>query len=82
MAKGFVIFVEQQYSFNMETSIFEDAVKAYAKHCERYGYIFSQPNEQLSMVGRKYVHLENINGKLAKYEIATKKIITNDRKQA
>lgn len=66
----------------METSIFEDAIKAYAKYCERYGYIFSQPNEQLSMVGRKYVHLENINGKLAKYEIATKKIICNDRKQA
>ncbi len=44
----------------METSIFEDAVKAYARYCERNGYIFSQPNERLSMVGRKYVHLENI----------------------
>lgn len=65
----------------METSIFEDAVMAYAKYCKRNGYIFSQPNEQLSMVGRKYVHLENTNGKLAKYEIATKKIVTDDRKQ-
>lgn len=59
----------------METTIFEDAVKAYAKYCEEQGCIFSQPNEEFSMVGRKYVHLENINGKLAKYEIATKRII-------
>ena len=59
----------------METSIFEDAVKAYAKYCEKNCYIFSQPNEQLSVVGRKYVHLENTNGKLGKYEIATGKII-------
>lgn len=81
MAKDLLIFVDNNTLF-METSIFEDAIKAYAKYNERYGYIFSQPNEQLSMVGRKYVHLENINGKLAKYEIATKKIITNDRKQA
>ena len=81
MAKDFLIFVEHQLFFYMETSIFEDAVKAYAKYCERQGYIFSQPDEQLSMVGREYVHLENINGKLAKYEIANKKIITNDRKQ-
>lgn len=64
----------------METTIFEDAVKAYAKYCERNGYIFSQPNEKMSMVGRKYVHLENVNGKLGKYEIATKKIVTNERK--
>lgn len=66
MAKDFLIFVEHQLFFYMETSIFEDAVKAYAKYCERQGYIFSQPDEQLSMVGREYVHLENINGKLAK----------------
>lgn len=30
----------------METLIFEDAVKAYAKYGERNGYIFSQPNEK------------------------------------
>lgn len=60
----------------METSIFEDAVKAYAKYCEKNGYIFSQPSEVMSVVGRKYVHLENINGKLGEYEIATGKIIT------
>jgi hypothetical protein len=59
----------------METSIFEDAVKAYAKYCEKNGYLFSQPDERLSVVERKYVHLENTNGKLGKYEIATGKII-------
>lgn len=59
----------------MKTSIFEDAVKAYAKYCDKNGYLFSQPNESLSVVGRKYVHLENTNGKLGKYEIATGKII-------
>lgn len=65
----------------MELSFFEEAVKAYAKYCERNGYVFCQPNEKMSMVGRKYVHLENINGKLGKYEIKTRKIIPNDRKQ-
>ncbi len=59
----------------METSIFEDAVKAYARYCKKNGNLFSQPNESLSVVGRKYVHLENTNGKLGKYEIATGKII-------
>lgn len=59
----------------METSIFEDAVRAYAKYCKKNNYIFSQPNESLSVVGRKYVHLENSDGKLGKYEIATGKFI-------
>lgn len=59
----------------METSIFEDAVKAYARYCKKNGYLFSQPNESLSVIGRKYVHLENTNGKLGKYEIATGQII-------
>lgn len=59
----------------METSIIEDAVKAYAKYCKKNGYIFSQPNESLSVVGREYVHLENSDGKLGKYEIATGKFI-------
>ena len=44
MAKDLLIFVDNNTLF-METSIFEDAIKAYAKYCERYGYIFSQPNE-------------------------------------
>lgn len=64
----------------METSIFEDAVKAYAKYCEKNGYIFSQPNEKMTLIDRKYVYLENITGELGKYEIATKKILINDRK--
>ena len=81
MAKDLLIFVDNNTLF-METSIFEDAIKAYATYCERYGYIFSQPNEQQSMVGRKYVHLDNNNGQLAKYQLAPKKIITNIRKQA
>ena len=59
----------------METSIFEDTVKAYAEHCERYGYIFSQPNEQLSMVGRKYVHLENTN-RIVRRCVAGAKVFT------
>lgn len=60
----------------MEPSIFENAVKAYAKYCKENGYIFCQPSEILSAVGRKYVYLENTNGKLGKYEIATGKILT------
>lgn len=77
----FYIYVHKTYNF-MESSIFEDAVKAYVRYCQKNGFIFSQPSEQMSTVGRKYVHLENINGKLGKYEIATKKIITNDERQA
>lgn len=65
----------------METSFFEDAVKAYERYCKRNGFIFSQPNEKMSIVDHKNVYLENINGRLGKYEIATKKIIINDRKQ-
>ena len=35
------------------------------------------PNQakKLSVIDRKYVHLENMNGKMCKYEIATGKII-------
>lgn len=81
MAKDLHIFGVSLYSVFKNRGFHKKSIVVH-KYCERYGYIFSQPNEQLSMVGRKYVHLENINGKLAKYEIATKKIITNDRKQA
>ena len=75
------IYVRETYNF-METSILEDAVKAYARYCQKNGFIFSQPSERMSTVGRKYVHLENINGKLGKYEIATKQIIIDNKRQA
>ena len=58
------IYVRETYNF-METSIFENA-----GYCQKNGFIFSQPSEQMSTIGRKYVHLElkNINGKLGKKE--------------
>lgn len=59
----------------METTPFEDAIKAYEKYCKENGLVFSQPSEKLSVTDRKYVHLENMNGKLCKYEITTGKII-------
>ncbi len=68
----FNIYVPETYNF-IGTLIFEDAVKAYARYCPKNSSIFSQPSEQMHTVGRKHVHLENINGKLGKYKIATKK---------
>lgn len=59
----------------METTTFEDAVMAYTKYCKKNGIAYCQPNQAMSEVGRKYVHLKNINGELAKYEIATGKIV-------
>lgn len=66
----------------METTIFDDAVKAYAKFCKKHGYLFCEPDENMSIVGHRYIHLVNINGKLGKYDIATNRIITNKRKLA
>ena len=53
----------------MEDSIFETAVKAYVRYCQNNGLIYQQPNEALCRVDQKYVHLENINGPLGKYDI-------------
>lgn len=58
----------------METSFFEKAVKAYARYCERNGFIYAQPSELMSTDDRKFVYLENINGRLADYNISTGRI--------
>lgn len=54
-------------------SLFDAAVKAYAEYCEMNGYIVSQPSESESIVDEAegFVYLENTNGPLANYEIAT-----------
>lgn len=59
----------------MEISVFDDAVRAYAKYCVKNGLILDQPDESMSVIDREYVHLENKNGPLGKYEIATGKIL-------
>ncbi len=59
----------------MENSIFETAVKAYVRYCQNNGLIYQQPNEALCRVDQKYVHLENINGPLGKYDIKKRRIV-------
>ena len=53
---------------------FENAVKAYHRHCKRKGYIYSQPGLSSSYETWKYVYLYNCNGLLAKYDRRKKRI--------
>lgn len=50
-----------------DEELFTEAVKAYEKWCKENNAIFDYPAESLSDVGRKYVHLRNTNGRLARY---------------
>lgn len=53
---------------------YEAAVDAYYRFCDDNGIIFQQPCPYSSVVGRKYVYLNNINGLLAKYIIKSGEI--------
>ncbi len=53
---------------------YDDAVSAYYQYCNDNGIIFQQPCPYSSVVGRKYVYLNNINGLLARYIIASGEI--------
>ena len=62
------------------------AIDAYAKVCKEgtpvydkdgnmySGLFYQQPSQSLSTVGRKYVHLCNCNGNIARYVIKTGEI--------
>lgn len=56
---------------------YEDAVDAYYNYCNDNGIIFQQPCKYSSEEDEDHtcVHLNNINGELAKYVIKTKRII-------
>jgi len=47
---------------------FDQAVKSYSLKCKKEGSIFMQPSEELTAIGRKYVHLANVNGPIAKFD--------------
>ena len=51
------------------------AINAWYNYCKRNGYIYQQPYRSSMIVGRKYVHLSNINGPLAKYDIKRRRIV-------
>ena len=69
-----------------ENVLIEQAIDAYYEVCrygmqvmDRKGNVYSmltymQPSRWLSKVGRKYVHLRNINGDIARYNIKTRTI--------
>ena len=69
-----------------EDVLLELAIAAYYEVCrtgmqvmDRKGNVYSmltsmQPSRWLSKVGRKYVHLRNINGDIARYNIKTRTI--------
>lgn len=70
----------------MEKYFFNLAIEAYYKVCKNgtpvYNskremfsmLVYQQPSSSLSSVGRKYVHLRNCNGKIARYNIKTGEI--------
>ncbi len=55
------------------TDSLEKAIIAYFKKSKREGFIFMQPSKDLSIVGRKYIYLNNCNGLLAKYNIQSQR---------
>ncbi len=60
----------------METSPFEDAIKAYEKYCKENGLVFSQPSEKIIRNRPQICSFGKYERKkMCKYEIATGKII-------
>ncbi len=67
------------------TDLFVKACKAYERKCkgpvyDRNGNVYPvaiccQPSRFDSLIGRKYVHLRNCNGDLARYVIKTGKVL-------
>lgn len=53
---------------------YQKAVAAYRRYCERDRFTYQEPNTGLSKVGRKYVHLRNANGTLAKYDFLHRRL--------
>ena len=74
---------------NPERDLYIKACLAYKEFCENgtplkdrdgnvisaMGLIYTAPSQSLSDVGRKYVHLRNSNGDIARYVIKTGEII-------
>lgn len=70
----------------MDLYLFQEAVDAYKYICDKYmtvydrkgnaytGLLYQQPSVYSSQVGRKYVHLRNCNGDIARYNIKTGEI--------
>ena len=70
----------------MNFDIFYEAIDAYYNVCKNgtpvYNskgemfamLVYQQPSSSLSSIGRKYVHLRNCNGELARYNIKTGEI--------
>src|SRR5262249_17989880 len=50
-----------------------EAIEAYQRYCEEHGYIYQQLAAGAD-VDEQYVYLHNVNGELARYNIATKQI--------
>lgn len=61
-------------STKREIDLFGKACDAYEAYCKRQGFELDMPSQKLSKVGWKYVHLNNVNGKIVKYIIRTRKI--------
>ena len=59
----------------MNDKLYLKACKAWERYCELRGYVHQQPNYTLSDMDNKFVYLRNISGELARYQIATERII-------
>jgi hypothetical protein len=55
------------------------AITAYARWCRQHGVRYHTPDAQVSTVGRRYVHLRDRTGLLARYDLALGRIVTTAR---
>lgn len=61
-----------------EEAIYDEAIKCLELYCKENMVVFQQPSKDLSLVGRKYVHLSNSNGSIAVYVIKEKRVLSPD----
>jgi glutamate synthase domain-containing protein 1 len=58
---------------------FLTAITAYVRWCWQHRVPYRHPDDQVSTVGRKYVHLRDRTGSLARYDLATGEIVITPR---
>lgn len=59
----------------MKKDLYQQVCKAYSRFCKNNMQVFQQPSESCSIIGRKYVHLRNTYGNLAKYDLRKRKFV-------
>jgi hypothetical protein len=63
------------WSEKTEKELYDQAVAAFYRKHNKDGVSVNQPNEGLSEVDEEIVHLNNVNGPLAKYNYKTQRFV-------